>query len=67
MQKNDPFAALRYPEFRYFITAQFIFTVAILAQEFALGFYIWDLTHRKILMGLVGLFEAIPYISIAPF
>jgi MFS family permease len=67
MQKNDPFAALRYPEFRYFITAQFIFTVAILAQEFALGFYIWDLTHRKILMGLVGLFEAIPYISIALF
>ncbi len=67
MLKNDPYAALRYPEFRYFISAQFLFTVAILAQEFALGYYIYDLTHRKILIGLVGLFEAIPYISVALF
>ncbi|UTA67313.1 MULTISPECIES: MFS transporter [Emticicia] len=66
-QAKDPYAALRYPEFRYFITAQFIFTVAILVQEVVVSYYLYEITHDPLSLGLIGLFEAIPYISLALF
>ncbi len=64
---KDPYAALRFPEFRYFITAQFLFTVAILVQEVVLSFYLYEITNDPLSLGLIGLFEAIPYISLALF
>lgn len=66
-QAKDPYAALRYPEFRYFVTAQFIFTVAILAQEVVISYYLYKITKDPLSLGLIGLFEAIPYISLALF
>lgn len=64
---KDPYAALRYPEFRYFVTAQFMFTVAILIQEIVISYYLYELTNDPLSLGLVGLFEAIPFISLALF
>jgi MFS family permease len=66
-QSKDPYAALRFPEFRYFITAQFLFTVAILVQEVVVSFYLYEITHDPLSLGLIGLFEAVPYISLALF
>lgn len=66
-QVKDPYAALRFPEFRYFVTAQFLFTVAILVQEVVVSFYLYEITHDPLSLGLIGLFEAIPYISLALF
>ncbi len=66
-QAKDPYAALRYPEFRYFVIAQFIFTVAILAQEVVISYYLYKITKDPLSLGLIGLFEAIPYISLALF
>lgn len=66
-QTKDPYAALRYPEFRYFITAQFLFTIAILIQEVVISYYLYEITHDPLSLGLIGLFEAIPYISLALF
>lgn len=66
-QTKDPYAALRFPEFRYFISAQFLFTVAILIQEVVISFYLYEITHDPLSLGLIGLFEAIPYISLALF
>lgn len=66
-QAKDPYAALRYPDFRYFITAQFLFTIAILIQEIVISYYLYDKTNDPLTLGLIGLFEAIPYISLALF
>ena len=63
----DPYASLRYREFRYFVYAQFLFTVAILIQEIIISYYLYELTNDPLALGLVGLFEAIPYISLALF
>ena len=52
---KDPYAALRFPEFRYFITAQFLFTVAILVQEVVLSFYLYEITNDPLSLGLIGL------------
>lgn len=66
-QTKDPYAALRYPEFRYFVTAQFLFTIAILIQEVVISYYLYEITNDPLSLGLIGLFEAIPYISLALF
>ena len=66
-QAKDPYAALRYPEFRSFISAQFFFTIAILIQEVVISYYLYEITHDPLSLGLIGLFEAIPYISLALF
>ncbi|MGH8692742.1 MAG: MFS transporter [Burkholderiales bacterium] len=63
----DPFAALRYTEFRNLITGSFLTTVAILVQEVALAYELYRLTHDPLTLGLIGLAEAIPFISLALF
>lgn len=65
--RHDPYAALRYPEFRHFVTAQVTFTFAILIQEIVLSYYLYELTGDPLALGLVGLAEAIPFISLALF
>jgi MFS family permease len=61
----DPYAALRYPEYRHYIFASFLFTVALLIQEVALGYELYLLTHDPLALGFVGLVEAIPFIGLS--
>lgn len=63
--KPDPFAALRYKEFRSFLGMRFFFTLAYQMQAVVIGYHIYDLTHDPLKLGLVGLCEAIPAIGIA--
>lgn len=49
------------------MSAQFIFTLAILIQEVVLSFYLYEITHDPLALGLVGLAEAVPFISLALF
>lgn len=67
MLKTDPYSSLRYPEFRYFIVAQFLFTMAILIQEVVLSYFLYELTGDPFALGLIGLAEAVPFISLALF
>ncbi len=59
----DPYASLRYPEFRNLVLATFLLTVALLAQEIAIGYELYRITHDPFALGLIGLVEAIPFIS----
>ncbi|HEY1024148.1 MAG TPA: MFS transporter [Sphingobacteriaceae bacterium] len=63
--KNDPFIALRFPEFRSYIAMRFFFTFAYQMQAVILGYHIYALTKDPLALGLVGLCEAIPSISIS--
>lgn len=67
MIKKDPYAALRYPEFVYLISGTCLLTIAILVQEVVLSYQLYRLTHNKLVLGLVGLAEALPFISLALF
>jgi MFS family permease len=62
---HDPYAALRYPEYRNFIIASFLFTIALLIQEVALGYELYLITHDPLALGLTGLAEAIPFIGLS--
>ena len=64
-EKKDPFAALRFREFRSFIGMRFFFTFAYQMQAIVLGLYIYDLTRDPLALAFIGLCEAIPSISIS--
>ncbi len=64
---NDPYAALRYREFQYFLTARFLITIALTMQAVTIGYEVYELSHSKLSLGLIGLTEAIPAISIAMY
>ena len=65
LEKPDPFAALRYREFRSYLGMRFFFTFAYQMQAVIIGFHIYYLTKDPLALGLIGLCEAIPAISIA--
>ncbi|MBC8985409.1 MFS transporter [Pedobacter sp. N36a] len=64
-EKPDPYAALRFREFRSYLGMRFFFTFAYQMQAVIIGFHIYHLTKDPLALGLVGLCEAIPAISIA--
>lgn len=63
----DPYAALRYPEFRYWLGANSFATLAGRALAVTLGYQIYELTKDPLALGVLGLIEAIPSISLALF
>jgi MFS family permease len=65
--KPSPYIALKYPQFVAFIFANSFVTMALLIQEVVLGYAIYKITHDPLALGLVGLAEALPYISLALF
>ena len=65
--KHDPYAALRIKEFRFFILARFVVTIATLMQSTIIGWQIYEMTKNEFLLGLTGLTEAVPFILMALF
>jgi MFS family permease len=63
----DAFAALRFPEFRNLMAGTFLFTIALLIQEVVISYELYRLTHDPLVLGLIGLAEAVPFISLALF
>jgi len=62
-----PYASFRYPEFRYLVTASFLLTMALMIQEVAIGYELYRITRDPLALGLIGLAEAIPFISFTLF
>lgn len=65
IDKQDPYAALRFREFRSYLGMRFFFTFAYQMQAVIIGFHIYHLTKDPLSLGLIGLCEAIPAIGIA--
>ena len=61
---TDPYVALRFPEFRSYIAMRFLFTFAYQIQAVVVGWYIYQLTKDPLSLGLIGLAEAIPSITV---
>ena len=60
-------AALKIPEIRYFIGSTAFFTLANRAIAVIIGFQIYHLTKSALALGILGLIEAIPAISLSLF
>ena len=63
--KQDAFAALRYRDFSIITVNQFCLTLAILIQEIIVAYSLYKITKDPLTLGLIGLAEAIPLISLS--
>ena len=62
---RDPILAFRFPEFRYYVGASFLFTCAFLIQEVVIGFELYKITNDPLAIGLVGLAYALPFMTLS--
>jgi len=62
---QDAYAALRIPDFRRFLAMRMMTTLAIQIMSVSVGYFVYDLTGNPLMLGLIGLAEAIPAISIS--
>ncbi len=58
--KNDSRAAFRYPAFVIFQTARCLVVLALEMQAVAVGWQVYEITHRPLDLGLVGLAQFLP-------
>jgi MFS family permease len=64
---HDPYVALRFPEFRNLVAASFLLTIALLVQEIVIGYELYRITRDPFALGMIGLIEAVPFISLSLF
>ncbi len=62
---NDPFAAVRIPEFRNLMLGRFTFISALRMMSTLVAWWVYELTGDPFAIGLVGLSEVIPAVSMA--
>jgi MFS family permease len=62
---EDPFISLRIPEFRSLVTGRFTFVTALRMMTTLLGWWIYNLTNAPFAIGLIGLSEVVPAVSLA--
>ncbi len=67
MPKKDPYAALRYGEFRTFLLVRFAFVFARTMQFIVIEWEVYNLTRDPFSLGMIGLMEVIPAVSLALF
>ena len=63
--KVPPLASMYIRDLRNFVTARLFMTIAIQVQAVAVGWQIYEITSDPLSLGLIGLSEAIPAISVA--
>lgn len=62
---NNPFAAVRIPEFRNLMLGRFTFISALRMMSTLVAWWVYELTGDPFAIGLVGLSEVIPAVSMA--
>lgn len=67
MQKNDPYAALRFKEFNIFLVMRFAMVFAWSMQFVVIEWQVYSLTKDPLSLGIIGLMEVIPAVSLALF
>jgi len=65
VSKPDPYAALQIRDFRLFILSRLFITLAIQIQGVVVGWQIYEITRDPLSLGLIGLAEAAPAITVS--
>ena len=67
MANKDPYAALRFREFNIFLLLRFILVFAWSMQFIVIEWQVYTLTKDPLSLGIIGLMEIIPALSMALF
>jgi len=65
--KGDASAVLRLPNFRRFLAFRFVMTMGTLMQSVIVGWHLYSLTGSLLALGMIGLVELVPQVSISLF
>jgi MFS family permease len=63
--KHDPFEAMRITEFRHLMFGRFLFIMGLRMMGTLVGWWIYELTNEPFAIGLIGLSEVIPAVSLS--
>src|SRR5262245_52801501 len=61
---HDPYASLRFPEYRAYLGAMASASIGTQAQTAVLGWQVYQLTGDPLSLGLIGLAEAVPFLAL---
>ncbi len=61
---EDPYAALRYPDFRRFLLGHVLASMGFQMQTVAVGWYLYDRTGSALALGGVGLAQVVPIFAL---
>ena len=64
---NDPYASLRFHDFRFFLITKILITMALQIQAVIVGWHVYSITNDPLSLGLIGLVEILPNFSITLF
>lgn len=64
---HDPYSSLRFKEFRFFIIARLLLTIAFQVQAIVINWMVYEHTRDPWTLGLMGLIEAIPILCVSLF
>ncbi|VXB42089.1 MFS transporter [Flavobacterium sp. 9AF] len=67
MAKKDPYAALRFKEFRFFLFMRFAMVFAWAMQFVIIEWEVYSITKDPLSLGFIGLMEIIPAVAMALF
>ncbi|MGE5621125.1 MAG: MFS transporter [archaeon] len=67
LDTTDAYASLRIKDYRWFVYARFLLTIAIQMQSVVVGWQVYALTHDALSLGMIGISEAIPFLCITLF
>jgi MFS family permease len=62
---NDPLAAIRLPEYKNLVIGRFFFITALRMMSTLVGWWIYELTNDPFAIGLIGLSEVVPALTMA--
>ena len=65
LQQHDPFEALKYSEYRNLMLGRFFYIMGLRMMGTLVGWWVYDLTNAPIAIGIIGLSEVIPAVSLA--
>ena len=65
--KKDPYIALRFPDFRAYLTTRVLLAIALQFQVVIVGWHVYSITKDPLSLGLIGLVEIIPNFSVILF
>lgn len=65
LERHDPYAPLRYRDYRLLLIGRFISSFANEMLTFAIGWELWLRTHSAFALGMVGLVQVVPVILLS--
>lgn len=65
IQQHDPFAAIRIGEYRNLLMGRFLFIMGLRMMGTLVGWWIYELTNEPFAIGLIGLAEVVPAVSLS--